>query len=136
MFGGHLPWNDKFTLSLICNDEVLAVDQHSLRNRQLFRRDDLIAWVADVPDSQDKYLALFNARNPANRDGGSAQTPAAETATVSVTLAEAGIKGPAAIRDLWSHKDLGTFEKDFGRDLPVHGAGLYRVSPVSRVTSP
>ena len=49
---------------MITNDEVLAVDQHSLNNRQLFRQDDLIAWVADVPDSPDKYLALFNARDP------------------------------------------------------------------------
>ena len=136
MFGGHLPWNDEFTLSLICNDEVLAVDQHSLRNRQLFRRDDLIAWVADAPDSQDKYLALFNARDPGKRNEGSAQPPAGETATVSVTLADMGIQGPARIRDLWSRKDIGTFEKDFGRDLPFHGAGLYRVSPVSRATSP
>ncbi len=64
MFGGDLPWNDEFTLSLITNDEVLAVNQHSLNNRQLFRQDDLIAWAADVPDSPDKYLALFNARDP------------------------------------------------------------------------
>jgi hypothetical protein len=49
--------------SLITNDEVLAIDQHSLNNRQLFRHDDLIGWVADVPDSQDKHLALFNARD-------------------------------------------------------------------------
>lgn len=64
MFGGHLPWNDEWTLSLITNDEVLAVDQNSRNNHQLFRQDDLIAWTADVPDSPDKYLALFNARDP------------------------------------------------------------------------
>jgi hypothetical protein len=53
---------DDPTLSLLTNDEVLSVNQRSAGNKQLFRRDRRIAWVADVPDSSDKYLALFNAR--------------------------------------------------------------------------
>jgi hypothetical protein len=59
--GGNMPDNDEFTLALLTNDEVLAVDQHSTNNRQLFRKNDQIAWIADVPDSKDKYLAIFNA---------------------------------------------------------------------------
>ena len=270
MFGGHLPWNDEHTLSLITNDEVLAVDQRSLNNRQLFRQDDLVGWVADVPDSPDKYLALFNARDagdgfdhskalftsgilrgrsnrsvevtadirgasklflvvsttpdgfdndhadwleprligpggekkltdlqwvtatagwgqaavgknasgqdliwdgkpvafgigthapsvieydlPAgyetfeatgaldagSRGRGSVQlfvysdkavVPVPENATVTASLADAGFTGPVRIRDLWSHQDLGVFEKEFSRDIAFHGAGLYRVSP-------
>lgn len=61
ILGGNLPKNDEFTLSLITNDEVLAVNQHSSNNRQLWRRGDKVAWVADVPHSKDKYVGLFNA---------------------------------------------------------------------------
>ncbi|MCX6345990.1 MAG: NPCBM/NEW2 domain-containing protein [Armatimonadetes bacterium] len=61
MFGGHLPKNDDFTLALITNPEVLDVNQHSSGGKQLYRKGDMIAWVADVPNSKDKYLALFNA---------------------------------------------------------------------------
>jgi alpha-galactosidase len=61
MFGGDLPSNDEFTLSLITNSEVLRVNQTSENNRPLFRRGDLIGWTADDPASGDKYLALFNA---------------------------------------------------------------------------
>jgi alpha-galactosidase len=61
MFGGHLPWNDTFTLSLITNDEVLAVNQFSTGNRRLFCTNDIVAWIADVPESSDRYLALFYA---------------------------------------------------------------------------
>jgi len=61
IMGGHLPMNDTFTLSLLTNDEVLAVNQRSADNRQLFRTNDLVAWAAAVPDSRDKYVALFNA---------------------------------------------------------------------------
>jgi alpha-galactosidase len=61
MFGGDLPNNDEFTLSLITNKDVLEVNQHSINSKQLFRENDLIAWTADDPESGDKYLALFNA---------------------------------------------------------------------------
>ena len=61
MFGGDLPSNDEFTLSLITNKEVLNVNQNSANGKQLFRENDLIAWTADDPKTGDKYLALFNA---------------------------------------------------------------------------
>lgn len=61
MFGGDLPSNDEFTLSLITNKEVINVNQHSTNGRQLFREKDLIAWIADDPETGDKFLALFNA---------------------------------------------------------------------------
>jgi hypothetical protein len=63
MHGGDMTKTDDFTLSLLTNDEVLAVNQHSTNNRPLFNRDELIAWTADVPHSLDKYVALFNARD-------------------------------------------------------------------------
>jgi hypothetical protein len=63
MHGGDLTRTDPFTLSLLTNDEVLAVNQAGINNRRLFDHDDLIAWVADVPGCADRYLALFNARD-------------------------------------------------------------------------
>jgi hypothetical protein len=63
MHGGDMTRTDDFTRSLLTNDEVIAVNQRSVRNRPLFNRDELIAWAADVPDSRDRYLALFNARD-------------------------------------------------------------------------
>ncbi|GAC1589459.1 MAG: hypothetical protein NVS3B25_07060 [Hymenobacter sp.] len=63
MFGGDLPSNDAFTLSLLTNPRVLAVHRRSTHNRQLFRRGDLVAWTADDPATGDKFLALFNAQD-------------------------------------------------------------------------
>ncbi|AHJ98273.1 NPCBM/NEW2 domain-containing protein [Hymenobacter swuensis] len=63
MFGGDLPSNDAFTLSLLTNKDVLAVNQRSTHNRQLFREHNLIAWTADDPATGDKFLALFNAQD-------------------------------------------------------------------------
>ena len=120
MHGGDMTKMDDFTLALLTNDEVLAVNQRSTNNRPLFERDKLIAWAADVPDSSDKYLAVFNAQDV---------VPGRENAKVSAPLVDLGITGPAKVRDLWTHKDLGVVEKEISRDIPFHGAGLYRVSP-------
>jgi hypothetical protein len=119
IYGGDLEQMDPFTLSLLTNDEVIAVDQHSSGGRQLFRRDDLIAWTADVAGSKDKYLAVFNAT-----DGG----PAA----VSVSLAELGFSGRCRVRDLWRGRDAGEFSGEFEPMVPPHGAGLYRVSRLEK----
>ena len=67
MFGGDLPSNDAFTLSLLTNPEVIAVDQHSSNNQQLFRTNDKVAWVADAPGG-GKYLAVFNLNNASGED--------------------------------------------------------------------
>ncbi len=136
MIGGHMPKNDAFTESLITNDEVLAVNQNSANNRQLFRKDGTVAWIADVPESADRYLAVFYTGNaPAKNQppvgGAPAQTPSQEEKeqTVPVQLTDLGFPGTCKIRDLWKKEDLGQFKNEFAPKLPLHGAGLYRVSP-------
>jgi hypothetical protein len=114
MFGGDMTKLDEWTLALLTNDEVLAVNQHSANNRPLFDRGGLVAWCADIPGSNGRYVAVFNT---------------GETATAaSVDLGDAGIAGEAAVRDLWSHRDVGPAGPELTVYLPAHGAGLYRVA--------
>lgn len=120
MHGGDMTKTDDFTLSLLTNDEVLAVNQHSENNRQLFRTNDgLIAWVADIPNSASKYLAVFN-----TRDG-----KANEKASIAVTLADVGLNGAVKARDLWQKNDLGTIHDRFTSEVSPHGARLFRLTP-------
>jgi hypothetical protein len=127
MFGGHLPWNDDWTLSLITNDEVLRVNQSSTGNRQLFRNGDQVAWTAAVPGSSARYLALFYAPPDASANATNAPAP---NVIVSVPLSSLGISGKVSVRDLWAESDLGEFGENFEREIPAHGAGLYRLRPV------
>ncbi|MGA2544357.1 MAG: glycoside hydrolase family 27 protein [Verrucomicrobiota bacterium] len=69
ILGGNLPKNDGFTLALLTNDEVIAVNQNSTHNKQVYNSTNRIVWVADVPGSKDKYVALFNT-SPAPPPGG------------------------------------------------------------------
>ena len=59
MMGGDLPQCDAFTLSLLSNPEVIAVDQHSRDNRPILRGD-FTVWAAETADGKDRYLAVFN----------------------------------------------------------------------------
>jgi hypothetical protein len=65
MIGADLTKLDGPTLSLLTNDEVIAVNQSSANNRQLFRdADGAVGWVADTADGSGRYVALFNTRDP------------------------------------------------------------------------
>jgi lysophospholipase L1-like esterase len=121
ILGADLAKLDASTLALLTDDEVIAVDQDSSGNRQLFRRDGLVGWVADVPGSPDRYLALFNTRDkPASGGAGTA---------VAVPLSDLGWTGPVRVRDLWARADLGQVGGTFSPVIPWHGAGLYRLGP-------
>ena len=113
MFGGDLPSNDEFTLSLITNRDVLYVNQHGINAKQLFREDDLIAWSSDDPETGDKFLAFFNASESIEE--------------INIRFEQLGLSGKHTVKDLWSGEDLGNFEDDFSADIMIHGAGLYRI---------
>jgi hypothetical protein len=115
MFGGDMAKLDPFTLSLLTDDEVLAVDQDSLNNRPLFDAEGKIAWTADVPGSPDRYLAVFNT--------GDLPAP------VTVDLGSIGLNAGGRVRDLWAHADLGPAGRAFSPVIPAHGARLFRIAP-------
>jgi len=113
MFGGDLPSNDEFTLSLLTNDEVLAVNQHSANNKQLKEENGLIVWTADIPESEDKYVAFFNIND-------------AGTSEISVTLDELGVTGSYAVKDLWSREDKGSTADKLTVSVEPHASVLVR----------
>ena len=93
MWGGNLVENRAAELALMTNAAVLAVDQNSTNNRQLYGGTRQV-WTADVPGTNHRYVALFNREA---RDG----------QRVAVNLADLGI-GSATVTDLWSGANLGT----------------------------
>ena len=264
IFGGDMTKLDDFTLSMLTNPEVLKVNQDSTNNRQVSREKNLIVWTADVPGSEDKYVALFNAQSKGENmdfadanyaspviagqwksqeievsvtgakklvlfvtDGGNGiqwdhavwkdpvlhgpdgdlkltdlswemassgwgeprvnrtcenhpllvegrevngigthanskiiydlpegydtfttigvmsmsgsvifgvlastgDEEVGDVAEVSVAFRDLGIRGRATVRDLWSGEDLGEFSDSFRQKIPLHGAGLYCISP-------
>jgi hypothetical protein len=125
MFGGHLPASDAWTMSLITNTGVLAVNQRSRNNRQLFHANGLAAWTADDPDGGDKYVAVFNT---CDTDG----KGLVHGLAVPVRLADLGLAGSVAITDVWTGKPAGVVSGEFDPVVPFHGAALFRLRPLRR----
>lgn len=118
MFGGYLPETDAATLELLTNEEALAVNRHCINPRQIKFKNAVIIWAADIPDSQDKYLAFFN------------QWESKEPVNMKVKFDQLGLSATETykVRDLWAKKDLGEFKGEFSNPIIAHGAGLYRIS--------
>jgi alpha-galactosidase len=114
MFGGHLPESDPLSLEQITNGEAMGVNQFSANNRELFRRGDYIGWIADVPATDAKYLALFNLGE--------------KPAKITASFQEMGLNGATCqARDLWRRADLDDCKGAFTALIPAHGAGLFRL---------
>lgn len=270
IFGGDMTKLDEFTLAMLTNPEVVAVDQESTNNHQVWRENNLIVWTADAAGGHDKYVALFNAQSKNDaldfadadyaspiiagngnsqeitlsvkggkqlalfvNDGGDGfsydhavwvdpvlhgpsgdlkltelkwsyadagwgnarvdrtcegkpltvggksvsgigthanstiifdlpdgyesfttrgvitdkgsvvfavlvddgEQVVADTSDVRVEFSDLGLSGKAHVRDLWKRQDLGEFSNSFGQQIPLHGAGLYRLSPLRNDSS-
>jgi alpha-galactosidase len=46
---------------------------------------------------------------------------------VTLQLKDIGISGSAQVRDLWAHRDLGSFAGSYTATVPKHGAVMLKV---------
>jgi hypothetical protein len=116
MFGGDLPSNDDFTLSLISNDEVLAVDQKGAHGRAIAEGGPSVVWTADAVDSNAKYVAVFNWGDEGPID-------------IRVDWPALKLPETCLLRDLWARKDVGVIKGGYTFRVEPHGSGLYKVTP-------
>ena len=110
MVGGDLPQNDEWTLALLTNDEVIAVNQQGANPRLLEKTEDFRLWASDAPDG-GLYLAGFNLSE--------------EEKSFPLPLGDLQKTGAAA-RDLWARRDLGTAPGE--AVIPAHGSFLWKLA--------
>ena len=114
MVGANLPDNDAWTLVLLTNPEVIAVNQDAL-GRAAQRLTNVLAgaeiWTKPLAD-KSLAVGLFNR--------GKIAVP------VNLVWKNLGLRDRPAVRDLWLRKDLGR-AKNFTAAIPPHGCVLLRV---------
>ena len=107
------------TIATLTNREVIAVDQDSLGAQGILvweRPPELQVWAKPLRDGS-RAIALLNRSS----------APALITAYFS----RAGLRSDSArVRDLWLHKDLGRFGRQFADTVPPHAVVLVRATPV------
>jgi alpha-galactosidase len=110
---------DQFTLDLLTNDDVLAVDQDPLGKQAVSKKSDKKSeiWARPLSDGS-MAVALFNKSEKSEE--------------ISVTWKELGAAETQKVRDLWQRKDLGLYDARFSATVPPHGTALIKASPVKK----
>lgn len=117
IFGGDLTKLDDFTLNLITNPEVIAVNQEGSNPRQVQKSDGIYVWRSDGPEGQ-YHAAIFN---PINKQP--------HSFTLQFSAIDSSLAGKTCqVRDLWARKDIGALESSFTVNLEVDGTGLFSIT--------
>jgi alpha-galactosidase len=114
LIGCDMSQLDDFTLNLLSNDEVLAVNQDPMGKaaKPMVKDGDFEIWAKNMADGS-MAVGLFNRGEAA--------------ADVRADWNALGLQGAHRVRDLWRQKDLGTFADSFTTNVPRHGVVMVRV---------
>ena len=114
LIGCDISKIDDFTLNLLSNDEVLAIDQDVLgkQAQQKIKKQNYQVWVKPLEDGS-YAVGIFNL--------------AKTYQSITLNFKDAGLHGNYKIRDLWQQKDVGSFATSFITKVPPHGVTLIKV---------
>jgi hypothetical protein len=133
LIGCDMANMDDFTLSLLTNDEVLAVNQDplGLQGVPVVRGDDYQIWSKDMQDGS-KAVAVFNLGKdkvePSELFNWDDKGP--QSKTISIDLEKIGQKGEQQVRDLWRQQDMGVHSGSLDVAVNYHGVVLIKITPL------
>ena len=119
---------DPFTLNLLSNDEVIAINQDPLGKaaRLILEKDGFQVWKREL-ENGDYALGIFNI-------GGYGKTPQSffrwgneQPKTFTLNFNAIGLVGNFKVRDVWRQKDLGAFKGSISTLIPHHGVMMFRL---------
>jgi alpha-galactosidase len=114
-FSGDMTKLDALTLNVLCNAEVIDIDQDSLgKQGRIVRQENQEFILAKPLDDGSLAVGLFNL-SPTPR-------------TITVKWSDLGVKGRQKVRDVWRQNDLGTFKDSFSTTVPNHGVILVKLT--------
>jgi alpha-galactosidase len=124
MYGGNVPAlttdaaTGPWTLALLTNEEVLAVNQDTTeaRAKLVLQQGTTQVWARDLSGGR-KAVALINRGT--------------QDAPVSATFAQLGLSGSPTVRDLWHRMDVTGMTTGLSVVVPYNGALLYTLTPIN-----
>lgn len=118
LIGCDLKQVDTFTLSLLTNSEVIAVDQdrQGIQGKRITfdRERKTEIWAKPLHDGS-VAVGLFNLSD--------------NSQAISVTCDQLSINGPQLIRNLWKQKDEGLFNNSYTSTVAPHGVMFFKIKP-------
>ncbi len=112
LIGCDISRLDRFTTSLLSNDEVIAIDQDILgkQARRLINKDSIQVYVKDLADG-NRAVGIFNTSNVYKK--------------YTFHSSELGLENVSQIRDVWRQKNIAVHEGSIEETLPPHGVFLF-----------
>ncbi|MGC9223351.1 MAG: glycoside hydrolase family 27 protein [Terracidiphilus sp.] len=114
--GNDLTKMSPETLAILTNREVIAVDQDKagIQGHRAWQEGPVEIWMKPLA-GHSIAVGLFN------RDE--------QKMTITLHFRDIGVNGSAELRDLWTHRDLGSFKDSYTTVVQRHGVVMLRVKP-------
>ena len=118
IFSGDMEKLDEFTLNVLCNPQVIEVDQDPLgrQGRPVFRDADTLILAKPMEDGSIA-VGVFNLDEVER--------------SIVITWDMLKVRGPQRVRDLWRQKELGIFEDRYETRVGRHGVEFVKIRPVT-----
>jgi len=116
LIGCDISKLDDFTLGLLTNDEVIAVNQDLLgkQAQRVMSTDTYQVWIKDMADGT-KVLGIFNLLDKDD--------------VVRFYWNNLKLGDNYHVRDLWRQKDIGRFPSMYATKVAAHGVTLIKIEP-------
>jgi len=119
LIGCDMQQMDDFTLNILRNREVIAVNQDSdgIQGRRVYTdgQGEIEVWSKALSDGSIA-VGLFNLSE--------------NQQDISIEWNKINIKGKQLVRNLWKQKDEGTFDNRYSSKVPAHGVTFLKIKPV------
>jgi alpha-galactosidase len=118
-FSGDMSKLDDFTLGILCNSEVIDVDQDALGWQGRVVRQSEDEFILEKPlEDGSVAVGLFNLGESSR--------------TITVSLTGLGLDGSWKVRDLWRQKEIGTASGALSAEVARHGVAMVRLSSMGK----
>jgi alpha-galactosidase len=116
LIGCDMSQLDDFTLNLLTNDEVLAINQDALAKpaKKVYDKNNVQVWTKELADGATA-IGIFNLDNKTNKQ--------------LIEFADIHLPSKLKLRDAWRQKELGIINNSYNAVLPAHGVILLKSEP-------
>ena len=131
LIGCPIDQLDEFTLNLLNNDEVIAIDQDPLGSsaRLISDEDGIQTWFKKMEDGA-YAVGFFNTDNYGKNPASFFRWGNEKPKNYTVALAKLGLQGNWKVRDVWRQKNVDLVNGAINTMIPFHGVSLYYIQPI------
>ena len=114
-FSGDMSHLDPFTLNILCNSEVIDIDQDALGKQAKVVKKSSDEFILAKPMADGSLaVGLFNLGDKDSK--------------ISVDWKELGLTGKRVVHDVWRQKNIGHAAGTYGTVVKPHGVAFVRLS--------